>query len=210
MPDIFVPNNNDITPAPTNANKPQRHIRHLASFCENPLGVSFENQDPDENILLFLRKHLVTNIPWIFVSLLLIILPFVFSIINSQITFIDLSQIPQKIIVVFLIFYYLIVFNYIFINFITWFYTISLVTNKRVVDIDFSDLVYHNVAATKLSLIQDVDYTQVGFIRTFFNYGDVFVQTAGEKPNFDFLAASQPTKVVYIIENLIGKRRGNP
>ncbi len=183
----------------------ETHIHALASFCQNPGNISFQTQEVDEEIILFLRRHFITNVPWIvtalFFSLLLIVLFFIFPLINTSNT-----TIPQSFITVFFIFYYLIVVAYTFISFLTWFYNISFVTNKRVVDIDFSDLVYKNVAATKLNLVQDVSYSQVGVIRSLFDYGDVLVQTAGTIDNFDLLAVPQPERVVSIIENLIGRR----
>lgn len=205
MPDIFVKENkhdhvNDLSLVKEN------HIHPLSSFCINPIGVSFENQEEDEKVLLFLRRHFITNLPWLFITLILSIVPPVIFILNVKVPGLFFN-IPENILTVLIIFYYLIVFSYAFINFITWYYNISLVTQKRVVDIDFSDVVYHDVAMTKLNLVEDVNYNQIGFIRSFFNYGDVFVQTAGEKPNFDFLAVPQPAKAVDIIENLIGGPR---
>lgn len=201
MPDIFVSEENKKTLS----SHPIRHVHHLASFCHRPLGISFKNQEEDEEILLILRKHFITNVPWIFFTLVFIVLLPVLSAINSRFLFIDFSSIPSRFITVFVIFYYLIVFNYLFINFITWFYNITIVTNKRIVDIDFSDLVYHDVAATTLNLIEEIRYTQSGFLRTFFNYGDLFVQTAGENPNIEALAFPKPDEATKIIQNLIGK-----
>lgn len=198
MADIFVASKKKV--APVN----EKHIHMLSSFCQNPTGVSFQSQEDDEKILLFLRRHFITNVPWIIIGLFLtvlpILLPFLFILTGFLLT------LPQNLTMLFIAFYYLIVFAYLFINFLTWFYNIGLVTTKRAVDVDFSDLVYHNVAATKLSLIQDVDYTQVGVLPSLFNYGDVFVQTAGDKPNFDFLAVPNPAKAAHIIEELIGKK----
>ena len=155
---------------------------------------------------LFLRRHFITNIPWIFISLVLSLVPPLLFILNIKIPILFFS-VPENFLIVFIVFYYLVVFIYAFISFITWYYNISLVTQKRVVDIDFSDIVYHDVAMTKLNLIEDVNYTQTGFIRSFFNYGDVFVQTAGEKLHFDFLAVPNPANAVNITENLIGGRK---
>ncbi len=206
MPDVFVPENIEIPSSYTPPHPP--HVHPFATFCRNPQGIHFQNQEPDEKILLFLRKHIVTNIPWILTTIFLALLPFIFLSSSLRSLVNGVFNLPPEFVFVLTAFYYLIVFAYAFIGFITWFYNVSLVTQKRIVDIDFSDLVYHNVAATKMSLVQDVDYTQVGVIRTFFNYGDVYAQTAGEKPNFDFLAVPQPAVAVNIIEQLIGKKHG--
>ncbi len=87
----------------------------------------------------------------------------------------------------------------------TWSYNIFIVTPKRVIDIDYSNTVIHNVAETKMTHIQDVNYTQVGFISSLFNFGDVFVQTAGYEVNFEALSVPQPRHASKIIAELIGK-----
>lgn len=199
MPDVFVSTTKNLL-----LNSHSGLVHALTAYCKNPTGISFKDQDDDEEIILFLRHHFITNVPWIFIGIIFLLIPlilsfFSFSIHNS------LTFIPQNFINVFIVFYYLIVINYIFVKFITWFYNISLITQKRIVDIDFSDLVYRNVAETTLDLIQDVDYTQTGVIRSIIDYGDVFVQTASEKPNFDFLASPKPAAVTNIISSLIGK-----
>lgn len=95
-----------------------------------------------------------------------------------------------------------------FMSFITWFFNTSLITTERVVDIDFSEVVYKNIAETKMDLVQDVSYTQSSVIRTLFNYGDVLVQTAGTIDNFDLQAVPNPDRAVEIVEEQIGKGRG--
>ena len=37
----------------------------LASFNYLPEHINFENKDPEEKIILFLRRHPITNLPWI-------------------------------------------------------------------------------------------------------------------------------------------------
>lgn len=193
-PDIFTSAKTD----------PKQPVHFLSSFCENPDGISFQNQEHDETIILFLRKHFITNVPWIATTLLLLILPLLLPLffMSQGFPFNDIS-LQFKTVITF--FYYLIVFAYAFINFITWYYDVFIITQKRVVDIDFSDLIYHHMAITKLDLVQDVNYSQSGFLRSLFNYGDLFIQTSGNNPNFDGFAIPQPTKAANIISNLIGK-----
>lgn len=176
----------------------------LSSYCENPNGVNFAEAEPDEKILLFLRKHFITNIPWILITVLLLLAPLliIFAVNYFQM---DISFLPNHSVLFLFLFYYLLVFSYVLVEFFTWFFNISLITQKRVIDIDFSDLVYKNVAATKLDLVQDASFSQIGVIRNIFDYGDVLIQTAGTLDNFDFFAVPRPEKVIQIVENLIGK-----
>lgn len=206
MPDIFIPkNNNKPESVAAMLSSSASRLHPFSSYSEMPQGVHFENQEADETVLLFLRRHFVTNVPWIFTTLILLLLPIVaapfFTVVNS------LILLPDRYFLVIILFYYLLVFTYALVEYITWFYNISLVTQKRIVDIDYSHLVFHDVAITKLSLVEDVNYQQSGFIRSFFNYGDVLVQTAAKHDHFDFLAVPNPIRVIKIIEALIGRRR---
>lgn len=181
-------------------------ISLFSSFCEYPLGVSFKNQTPDEKIVLFLRRHFATNLSWMVLLIILLLLPLALN------TFIDRSAspftfLPPALITIFTLFYYLCVFSYGLVNFMNWFYNITFITTKRIVDIDFSDLVYHDVATTMLSVVEDVNYTKTGFIRSLFNYGDLFVRTASDKSNFEAYAVPQPEHASDIIVSHIGRGR---
>ncbi|PIR79809.1 MAG: hypothetical protein COU25_03515 [Candidatus Levybacteria bacterium CG10_big_fil_rev_8_21_14_0_10_35_13] len=183
---------------------PEAKVHVFSSFCRNPSDIFFKNQQPNEKVLLFLRKHMITNLRWISLSILLILAP-IFVVPLLVFFDVGLITLPIRFTVIFLGFYYLVVSAYIYVHFITWYFNISFVTDIRVVDIDFSNLIYKNIAATKLSLVQDVSFDQIGVIPTFFDYGDVLVQTAGTMENFDFESSPQPENVVHIIHDLIGK-----
>lgn len=91
-------------------------------------------------------------------------------------------------------------------EFATWYFNVFLTTNERIVDIDYKDILYHNVAETKLSNVEEVHYTKGGFFQALFNYGDVFVQTAAEFRNFEATKAPTPEKATTLIGQLLGKK----
>ncbi|MDO8582910.1 MAG: hypothetical protein Q7R51_00070 [bacterium] len=190
MADIFV------APKKT-SDKPHMHV--LSAFCQNPKGVSFQTQKPEESIILFLRSHFITNISWIIISVILVILPPII------IMFLPNFHIALNFAAVFVLFYYLMVFSYVFLSFLNWFYNVFIVTSERIVDIDYSDIVVHNIAVTNLSHVEDVNYTQSGFIPTFFDYGHLFVQTAGNEKNFEAYSIPKPREATHIIGDLTGK-----
>lgn len=184
-----------------------RENSHLfTSFSKNPMGVSFQNQEPDEQILFFVRKDFITNFLWILIGAVLIAAP-VFVAPFSLLLGINILFFPLRFFFFFIIFYYIFTATYIYINFITWYFNLSLATDIRVVEVTFESLIYKNVSATKLDLVQDVSYSQIGIVRTFFDYGDVLIQTAGTIDNFIFDAVPEPENVVHIIEDLIGKEK---
>jgi len=180
-------------------------VHLFTSYCENPDDITFENQDEDEKILLFIRKDFITNLPWIIGGIFLLFTPLIITPI-LMFLHVPLFILSQKYMVVLTIFYYLFTTTFIFISFITWYFNLNIVTEKRIVDIEFEGVVYKNVSATKITLVQDVSFSQVGVIRTVFDYGDVLIQTAGTIDNFIFEAVPRPEDAVHIVENLIGKR----
>ncbi|MEK7551335.1 MAG: hypothetical protein AAB532_01940 [Patescibacteria group bacterium] len=60
----------------TNAEDVKPQKSHLfSSFYKNPRGIFVKNQEKDEKILLFIRRAMVTNFKWIFVSIIFLLLP---------------------------------------------------------------------------------------------------------------------------------------
>jgi len=198
MPDIFV-GEPEIKKESIKADKKEDKIHHrthlFAAYCENPEAFIFADKLDDEETLLFLRKHFVTNAPWIIKSISLGIIPLILVFISST-GLVRIDFLTPNFVLMIILFYYFLIFGYIFVNYLTWFYNISIVTTQRIIDIDFSQIVFENVAATKL---------QIGVIRSVFDYGDVILQTAGTLPNFDFLAVPHPERVIKVIGNLIGE-----
>lgn len=204
--DSKTPKNTKEQPATPTAKKKldHNHSHIFTSYCERPPTIHFEDSLEDEELLLFLRKHFVTNIPWILKAVIAGLIPLILGLINS-LGIINLDFLPSGYAWMILVFFYYLIFGYIFVNYLTWFYNISLVTTQRIIDIDFSSIVFENVAATKLTQVEDVSYTQVGVIRSVFDYGDVLAQTAAHVDEFEFLAVPHPEKVINIINGLIGE-----
>ena len=207
LPPAFQPIPVATAPSPTKfqqATKKLRKMHLFSAFCENPADVSFQTQESDEVVLLFLRKSQIMNLPWIAMTILLLIIPFVIYMSRSI-----LGQLtpPLSVDIVAVLLYYLLVATYGFVNFISWYYNAAIVTNKRVIDIDFHQLVFKDVAETKLALVQDVSYQQVGALQNLFGFGHILIQTAGTLDNFEFYGMPQPARIVEIVENLIGGRR---
>ncbi len=180
----------------------------FTSFWQNPTGVYFDTQGAHETILIFLRKHFITNVPWLLLTVTLVVLPFLLQYIVQYIHFnaFSLFLFSQVQLRIALTFYLILVFTYAFIKFLGWYYNISLITQERVLDIELDDLVTKTVSATKISLVQDVHYEQTGTLRSFLDYGDVLIQTAAAKDIFVVNSVPKPELVMKIVEDLIGKQ----
>lgn len=213
MPDIFISPSKDnthsvkpdIVPPPVkNKSRLQVIGKLLASYQFMPEDIKFETQSPGETVLLLLRKHWITNIVWIFTSLVFIITPIIFF--PVLILNINLDQYISMSAISFIsIFWYLITFTYIYVNFLLWSFNVWIVTNERVIDIVFINLLNKKYAETRIAKIEDITMRTGGFIRSVMDFGDVHVQTAAKEAVFLFSAVPHPEKIVRILNELMGK-----
>lgn len=174
------------------------------SYVEHPKACRFEGQDPNEKILLLLRAHPITNIGWIFLSIALFFLPF---FIPAILPFIGISWnlIPQTFQIIYLIINYLFVLTLLYEGFLNWYFNVTLMTNEKVVDIDFEHMLYKGVDLAPLSKIEEADSQTTGIFGTIFNFGNVSIQTAGAKVAIEMKNILRPAVVADIILDLAGK-----
>ncbi len=171
------------------------------SYLEQPQNCQFEGQDPDEKIILLLRPHFITNLSWIFSAVILAFLPLFLPKIASLLGQ-ALPALPVNFTAAFLILNYLLVGVIVFEGFLGWYFNVNIVTNKRVIDIDFHSLLLKNVDLAPLQSIQEASGSVGGLMGVIFNFGDVFIQTAGSKVSMDFDKVPNPTRVADIILDL--------
>jgi hypothetical protein len=180
----------------------------FTTFCPNPQNITFQNQEPQESILLLIRHHFITNIPWILLTLMLSIIPPLLMLLFTIIP-LPIFAISQQYSLILILFYYLIVYSYSYIHFLTWFYNMGIITPQRIVDIDIANILNKEVSTTNLKDVVDASYVQQGFFQSFFNYGNVFIQTEGVKANFEFTSAPNPAHVTDLILDLTAERENN-
>lgn len=207
MPDIFTaPKTKEKTTV--NINQPVAALKIatpgiFSSLIHHPHGITFAHQEKDEEIILFTRRHFITNLPWIVIGFIAILAPLLFSSILRLLN-LPLFSLPLPVVFILLCFYYLMIVGFTFYNFLDWFYNIGIVTQKRILDIDFMHLSYIDIAITQLPEVEDVVHRQKGFFASFFDYGDVIAHTVPGKENFVFERIPHPTQVVDIMSKLIG------
>jgi hypothetical protein len=217
MPTIFVSPVEHVTPKTTvkkpfkkqfnPTDQPPTTMRPLTAFAVNPQGLRFETQEAEEVVILFLRQHFIVNVPWILVTILLLITPTVlfpklFSVLSLN------FSLPAGFFLIGTLFWYLATFGFALASFISWFFNIYIVTNERVVDIDFYYLLYKKFSQAELNKIQDISYTSGGILAAVFNYGNVSIETAGEAPNITFEIIPFPERVVETIRALTEQQEG--
>ena len=175
----------------------------LGQFVKEPRGVRFDGQDNEEKILLFLRQHVIVNIKWILITALLILAIPVFEFLLSLGGTSMGQLIPAKYNFVIRLLLGLFTFGYFFENFLNWYFNSYIITNKRVIDIDFYGITHRRFSEAPLRNIEDITNQISGFGQVIFHYGDVSIQTAAEAREITFENVPDPDKVQDIVSDLI-------
>ena len=179
----------------------------LAALAVNPTDVHFEYQRKDEKVVLLLRHHWVTNVPWLLITLVMVMLPPVLLILDIAFGLSFTKQVPANYQKVAVIIWYMISSGYAFASFLSWFFNVSIVTNRRIVDVDYWGVLFHAISDCHLSQIQDITHDIQGAAEIFFNYGDVYVQTAAEVGQFEFTSIPRPHWVHQKIAELVERAK---
>ena len=84
----------------------------------------------------------------------------------------------------------------------SWFFHVNIITDERIVEVDFANLVYREITDANIDQIQDVTVEVGGSLRTFLHFGNVVIQTAAEIPKIEFEAVPKPDTVARILREL--------
>jgi len=170
--------------------------------------VFFEGEEADEKVFILLRPHPITNLGWISASLFFLSIPFATW---AFLLLYPLLKLPLSIQTTTLMAatWCLIILGIAFQQFLAWNFNIYILTDKRIVDIDFFGLFHRTVSQTPLTNIQDVTYTKAGIAANFFDFGDLYLQTAGTAANFEFYCVPDPEgRQRQILELIANSKKG--
>lgn len=151
----------------------------------------------DEEILAIVRKSAICEIFRFFISAVFLLIPFFFffPLLNLGLFGFALFVILEA--------------SAIFFSakiFITWHYTLLIITNERIIDADQLGLFKREVTDLELDNISECSVEKNGIIQKIFNIGTIRVKTKKDK-SFDilFCNASHASKVKEMLSEIFGK-----
>lgn len=162
---------------------------------------TFSGKRPDENIILLMRKHwliLVYKLIPVLLALLMIwgfhwagpgILATVFNLESAFFTLVES-------------FLWMFLWVILFVTWVDYYLDVWIITDQRIIDIEQLGFFRRQISELSHEKIQDVTSEVQGVIPTLFNFGFVYVQTAGEKERFIFKQVHDPVRVRNIIMEL--------
>lgn len=93
--------------------------------------------------------------------------------------------------------------GFIFLVLATRIYTASqlIITNDNITQVMQVGLFHRKVSEISMENVEDVTAHQEGVLQTFFNYGRVHIETAGEQNNYDFIYCPNPNAYAKAIQD---------
>lgn len=140
--------------------------------------------DPDENVILEVRKHWIIFAGIAFGFICAAFLPFIiFTAIKIFASNYLNYDLPGNDNALFLFFYSLWLLTLWILFFVDWtkyYLDVWYVTEKRIIAIDQKNVFHREISNLRFDKIQDITVGIRGFISTLLDFGDVKVQTASE------------------------------
>jgi uncharacterized membrane protein YdbT with pleckstrin-like domain len=160
--------------------------------------MQYESQLAGEKILLFLRQHPIVNVPWILMAIFLFFAPFLFVPF-----FPPFALLPMNYQFVLFLAWNLFLLGFIVERILMWLFNSFIITDERVIDIDFYSLIYKTVNFAQLDRIEDVDTQVGGVLFSLLDAGNLEIQTAAEIPQFEIKTVPHPAQVAKLLNELM-------
>lgn len=169
----------------------------FAAYMPKPSKVKLDVLAEHEQVILILRQHPVTQVKYLLMVVLMIFLPLLFSSANI------FDFLPARYQFAAGLGWYLLTFGLVVESFLNWFYHVYIITDERIIDVDFLSMIYKDISTTKIDKIEDITSLNAGFLGSLVDYGTVIIQTAATKQELQFENVPHPSKVASLLNDLI-------
>jgi len=142
-------------------------------------------EEKDEEILVVMHKHYFTLFKPLYTVFVIIL---IYIILLKIFGFVTLNQWILLIlapIIIFLIYKTFFIFNN----------DVYILTNKRIIDIDQKGFFNRSVTEANLEKIQNTQYEINGILKTFLDFGNVIIKTAGSREGIVLENVANPYEV---------------
>jgi hypothetical protein len=165
----------------------------------------FPSQLETENIFLVVREHwfhlFLKLLVWVFFAFVLVFFEHLGKIYTPALFEGTAGQTTSLFVQVYTVFLVL----SLFLILVFYYLNIQIITDIRVVDVSQEGLFSHTISELHIDKIEDATSQTIGIFGTLFNYGDVYVQTAGTVDRFEFQNVPNPAAIEKLILDLYEK-----
>lgn len=162
------------------------------------------NKRANEKIILFLRRHWFAILALVVSFVLLTVIPLGLAFYFWDSLSIWLAEPFLGVMLsVAISMYFLCVWIVTATGFTDYYLDTWIVTNERIINIEQHGLFQRVASELDLTTVQDVTAEISGMLETLFQFGDVEIQTAGEKEHFEFRHVPHPERVKEVIMQMV-------
>jgi len=167
--------------------------------------ITFPGQYEDEQILLIKRRHWIVLLGFILTFALLLLVPFfVYFFLPMVLGVLD-AEIFIKLFLFIASLYYLCLSAMLFYAIIDYYLDVWIITNQRIMSIEQKGLFHRIVIEVRYSQIEDITSDVSGVIATYFQFGNVSIQTAAEAEGMVLKQITHPVETRRIISDMYRK-----
>lgn len=158
---------------------------------------TFPGVRPDEEIILLLRRHWRLIIGYILRLAISGIVPIIIYLLLFYTLNLEIEEggLIYIILILGASIYYLFIWALFFHEWIDYYLDVWIVTNRRILNIEQEGFFNRTISEQNIERVQDVTSEVKGRLETFLDFGDVYVQTAGEEKRFVFEQIPHPYQV---------------
>jgi len=171
---------------------------------------AFVNQQDDERVFIIARRHFVDFIGYAIIIFALLLVPILIVAIGYQ----GIGQaiatggaIAYDILILVSAVYFMLLMVVAMTSWVGYYYNLLIVTDERIIEVAQKGFFSREMYELAFEQIEDVSYHTKGFLNTFFEVGDIEIQTAGTARNFYVRRIPYPQIVFRIIHDLARQAR---
>lgn len=162
----------------------------------------FPGHSSDEQVALFIRRHWMAFLAWPVLAMIVLG-------VTTLAVFLLWQQPATSAPVVgrawMILFYAMFTLSILFILLRAWmsyYLDVTIVTERRLVNIEQHGIFVRRISEQSLLRVQDVSARQSGALQHFLQYGSLYIETAGDQPNFELKNIPRPREIAQTILNL--------
>ena len=175
----------------------------LTKFSVFPKKLDFYSKDPGEDVVLLVRIHWIAYVTSFLLVLLFLFLPVIFIAISANLN----SSVSAPLYVGIFVAGVLIALNIFVTTILKWYYSVIVVTDRRVVVVKLQNAFFHSYSEAQLDKIEDVTHTTAGFIGNVFDVGNLDIDTAGHEIDFRLKFLPRPRELQDVINDLVDMKK---
>lgn len=166
--------------------------------------LHFPEQRANEHVVLMLRRHwtiLARDTAQLVLMLFIPPIMIAFGFFFADYT-IEPNSVSYALLVTGLSIYYLFTFVTYFHDFVDYHLDVWIVTDQRIVSIEQTGLFNRVISELNITKLQDVSSEIKGKVQTLLDYGQVYIQTAGQRERFVFEQVPHPAEIAKVVLQL--------